>query len=90
MHTCLDQYKANKATGGNGGLAWIQKCGGYYSECSKRLGSGVSLGRPRVLLKTQVQEPLNSPTACGTPLSPARSFIIWCSTILAAVPGVRL
>jgi hypothetical protein len=37
MHTCLDQYKANKATNGNGGLKWIQKGGGYYSECNKRL-----------------------------------------------------
>jgi hypothetical protein len=36
-HTCLDQYNANKAAGGNGGLNWIQKGGGYYSECSKRL-----------------------------------------------------
>jgi hypothetical protein len=35
--TCLDQYKANKATNGNGGLNWIQKGGGYYSECNKRL-----------------------------------------------------
>ena len=38
MHTCLDQYKANKANGGNGSLKWIQKGGGYYSECNKRLG----------------------------------------------------
>ncbi|MGI4748608.1 MAG: hypothetical protein ACRYGI_06225 [Janthinobacterium lividum] len=37
MSTCLDQYKANKASGGNGGLRWIQKGGGYYSECNKRL-----------------------------------------------------
>lgn len=37
MHTCLDQYDANKATGGNGSLKWIQKGGGYYSECNKRL-----------------------------------------------------
>ncbi len=37
MHTCRDQYQANKATGGNGGLPWIKKGGGYYSECSKRL-----------------------------------------------------
>jgi hypothetical protein len=36
-HTCLDQYKANKATNANGGLKWIQKGGGYYSECNKRL-----------------------------------------------------
>ena len=37
METCLDQYKANKAGNGNGGLKWIQKGGGYYSECNKRL-----------------------------------------------------
>jgi hypothetical protein len=36
-HTCLDQYKANKANNGNGGLKWIMKGGGYYSECNKRL-----------------------------------------------------
>ena len=37
MHTCLDQYNANKASNGNGGLKWIQKGGGYYSECNKKL-----------------------------------------------------
>jgi hypothetical protein len=37
MHTCLDQYNANKAGNGNAGLKWIQKGGGYYSECNKRL-----------------------------------------------------
>src|SRR6202045_2242429 len=37
MHTCVDQYNANKATNGNGGLKWIQKGGGYYSECNKKL-----------------------------------------------------
>jgi hypothetical protein len=37
LHTCLDQYKANKATNANGGLRWIQKGGGYYSECNKQL-----------------------------------------------------
>ncbi len=37
MHTCVDQYNANKATGGNGGMKWIQKGGGYYSECNKKL-----------------------------------------------------
>ncbi len=36
-HTCLDQYKANKAGNANGGMKWIMKGGGYYSECSKRL-----------------------------------------------------
>jgi hypothetical protein len=35
--TCTDQYNANKATNANGGLEWIQKGGGYYSECNKRL-----------------------------------------------------
>jgi hypothetical protein len=40
MHTCLDQYRANKATNGNGGLKWIERGGGYYSECNKHLGSG--------------------------------------------------
>jgi hypothetical protein len=35
--TCLDQYHANKATGGNGGLKWIQKGGGYYSQCNSKL-----------------------------------------------------
>jgi hypothetical protein len=37
MHTCLDQYKANKTSNGNGGLRWIAKGGGYYGECNKRL-----------------------------------------------------
>jgi hypothetical protein len=38
--TCLDQYNANKAAGGagNGGLSWIEKGGGYYSECNKSIG----------------------------------------------------
>jgi len=37
MHTCLDQYNANKANNANGGLVWIKKGGGYYSECNKHL-----------------------------------------------------
>jgi hypothetical protein len=41
MKTCDAQYKANKATNANGGLKWIQKGDGYWSECNKRLkGSG--------------------------------------------------
>jgi hypothetical protein len=39
MHTCLDQYKANKANSANGGLKWIQKGGGYYSQCNAKLKS---------------------------------------------------
>ncbi len=37
MHTCLDQYNANKTAHANGGLGWIQKGGGYYSLCTKKL-----------------------------------------------------
>jgi hypothetical protein len=39
MHTCLDQYNANKAGNGNAGLHWIQKGGGYYSQCNTKLKS---------------------------------------------------
>ena len=41
MHTCLAQYKANGSSKGaaNAGLRWIEKGGGYYSECNKRLKS---------------------------------------------------
>jgi hypothetical protein len=35
--TCLDQYHANKAGTGNGGLKWIMKGGGYYSQCNAKL-----------------------------------------------------
>ncbi len=37
MHTCLDQYYANKDANALGGLKWIQKGGGYYSLCNARL-----------------------------------------------------
>jgi hypothetical protein len=38
MHTCLDQYNANKAAnGGTSSVKWIEKGGGYYSQCNKRL-----------------------------------------------------
>lgn len=37
MHTCVDQYNANKATNGNGGMKWIEKGGGYYSLCNAKL-----------------------------------------------------
>jgi hypothetical protein len=39
MHTCLDQYNANKSGTGNAGLHWIQKGGGYYSQCNAKLKS---------------------------------------------------
>ena len=37
LQTCLDQYNTNKASDRNGGMKWIQKGGGYYSEFNKRL-----------------------------------------------------
>ncbi len=37
LHTCLDQYNANKASNGNGGMRWIERGGGYYSQCNRRL-----------------------------------------------------
>jgi hypothetical protein len=37
LKTCFDQYKSNKATNSNGGLKWVQKGGGYWSECKKHL-----------------------------------------------------
>ena len=35
-HTCLDQYRANKANNANSGLKWLAK-NGYYSQCNKKL-----------------------------------------------------
>ena len=35
--TCVDQFNANKAAKANDGLKWIEKSGGYYSECVSRL-----------------------------------------------------
>jgi hypothetical protein len=37
MHTCVDQYIANKASNANGGMKWIQRGGGYYNGCAQRL-----------------------------------------------------
>ena len=37
MHTCLDQYIVNKDGSANAGMKWIEKGGGYYSECNRRL-----------------------------------------------------
>ena len=37
LRTCFDQFKANEATNSNGGLKWVQKGGGYLSECKKHL-----------------------------------------------------
>jgi hypothetical protein len=37
LKTCVDQYNANKSVNANGGLKWIARGGGYWSECNKRL-----------------------------------------------------
>ena len=37
LHTCLDQYKANKETDANGGLKWVEPGGGYFSACNNHL-----------------------------------------------------
>jgi len=37
LKTCSAQFQANKATGGNGGLPWARKGGGYWSQCNARL-----------------------------------------------------
>ncbi len=37
MHTCLDQYNANKTNNATAALVWIKKGGGYNSECNKHL-----------------------------------------------------
>jgi hypothetical protein len=38
IHTCSEQWKANKAANTTGGMHWNQKGGGgFWSECNKRL-----------------------------------------------------
>jgi hypothetical protein len=37
MRTCADQFKVNKNSNANGGMKWIDKGGGYYAECNRRL-----------------------------------------------------
>jgi hypothetical protein len=39
LKTCADQYNANKTANANGELKWIQKGGGYWSQCNTRLKS---------------------------------------------------
>ena len=43
MHTCVDQYKANKATNANGGLKWIQKGGGYLQRVQQEAEDRLSV-----------------------------------------------
>ena len=39
LKTCADQYNANKAANANGNLKWIEKGGGYWSQCNAKLKS---------------------------------------------------
>lgn len=39
LKTCADQYNANKTTNANGNLKWIEKGGGYWSQCNAKLKS---------------------------------------------------
>ena len=39
LKTCADQYNANKAANANGDLKWIEKGGGYWSQCNTKLKS---------------------------------------------------
>lgn len=39
LKTCADQYNANKAANANGALKWIEKGGGYWSQCNAKLKS---------------------------------------------------
>jgi hypothetical protein len=37
MHACLPRpVPAQQAGNGSGGLEWVQKGGGYHSECNRR------------------------------------------------------
>jgi hypothetical protein len=42
LHTCLEQYYANKDSDSLGGLRWIQKGGGYYSLCNAKLKANLA------------------------------------------------
>ena len=39
LKTCADQYNANKTSNANGELKWIEKGGGYWSQCNAKLKS---------------------------------------------------
>jgi uncharacterized protein YecT (DUF1311 family) len=64
MHTCLDQYNANKATNAGGGMRWIEPGGGYYSVCNERLKS-LSSSPPPPMASTSL-----NPSAVESPKAP--------------------
>jgi hypothetical protein len=75
MHTCLDQYHANKTSSGNGGLKWIEKSSPrrpaksastalsrVISRRSAKAGWGA---RPRDAPRLSARESKPRSTACG-------------------------
>lgn len=56
MKACVAQYNQNKTTGNNGGLKWIQKGGGYWSECSKHL-KALAPAQPTAAAATPASKP---------------------------------
>src|SRR5258708_39126620 len=53
--TCADQFNANKASNGNGGMKWIEKGGGYYSERVVRLKGGSCFSERRAFDECKTQ-----------------------------------
>ena len=37
LHTCAESYRAHKKAGTLNGLKWLQKGGGFYSLCNRKL-----------------------------------------------------
>ena len=44
MHTCLDQYNANKANNANGGLVWKKKAAAITASATGTLKAEVKTG----------------------------------------------
>jgi len=72
MHTCVDQYNANKAANASGGMKWIEAGGGYYSACNEHLKTATS--NPR-----QQTKPLTpAPTIAATHVD----IFSYCKTVI--------
>jgi hypothetical protein len=56
IHTCVDQYNANKTTNASGGMKWIEAGGGYYTVCNEYLKTVAQNPRPPV-----ARAPINPP-----------------------------
>jgi hypothetical protein len=56
MHTCVDQYNANKVTNASGGMKWFEAGGGYYSVCNEHLKT-VAQNPPPPVARVPVNPP---------------------------------